>query len=298
MQGIARLYASTETWPSGRRRSPAKGVGPEGSRGFESLRLRHFTANPLILNDTGFREGRNPRPGTVYWYSGARMATTPRLVTRGRTFYFRASVPQDLWDVAGRKEVKISLRTTERSLAQLRCRVFSNHVDLVVKETRRMARGQDATIDQAIRDYFREALDWGQEFADIFAPDAEVDVDDCISTLETRLSDHRRRLAVRNFPSDVQADAEALVGAIPPEQLASRYQALQRAHAGLMRAKIEADRLLITKLNGDYSQTAIADPLFAGVEPRLDETIPSHVISHPQAPTQALSTAPSLDALA
>jgi hypothetical protein len=35
------LYASVETWPSGRRRSPAKGVGPEGSRGFESLRLRH-----------------------------------------------------------------------------------------------------------------------------------------------------------------------------------------------------------------------------------------------------------------
>lgn len=161
-----------------------------------------------------------------------------------------------------------------------------------------MAQGQDAAIDQAIRDYFREALDWGQEFADIFAPDAEVDVDDCISTLETRLSDHRRRLAVRNFPSDVHADAEALVGAIPPEQLTSRYLALQRAHAGLMRAKIETDRLLITKLNGDYSQTAIADPLFAGVEPRLDETIPSHVISHPQAPTQALSTAPSLDDLA
>ena len=35
------LNPPTETWPSGRRRSPAKGVGPEGSRGFESLRLRH-----------------------------------------------------------------------------------------------------------------------------------------------------------------------------------------------------------------------------------------------------------------
>lgn len=161
-----------------------------------------------------------------------------------------------------------------------------------------MAQAQDAAIDQTIRDYFRDALDWGQEFADIFAPDAEVDVDDCISTLEKRLSDHRRRLAVRNFPSDVQADAEAFVGAIPPEQLTSRYQALQRAHAGLMREKIEADRLLITKLNGDYSRTAIADPLFAGVEPRLDETIPVHAISHPQAPTQAFSTAPSLDDLA
>ena len=40
---VGRLYASLETWPSGRRRSPAKGVGPEGSRGFESLRLRHHT---------------------------------------------------------------------------------------------------------------------------------------------------------------------------------------------------------------------------------------------------------------
>ena len=33
-------------WPSGRRRSPAKGVGEESSRGFESLRLRHY----LLIN--------------------------------------------------------------------------------------------------------------------------------------------------------------------------------------------------------------------------------------------------------
>ena len=75
-----------------------------------------------------------------------------------------------------------------------------------------MGQGQDAAIDQAIRDYFRDALDWGQEFADIFAPDCEVDVDDCISALETRLTEHRRRLAIRDFPSDIQADAEDLVG--------------------------------------------------------------------------------------
>ena len=143
------------------------------------------------------------------------MATIPRLVTRGRTFYFRASVPQDLWDVAGRKEVKISLRTAERSLALMRCRAISNHVDLVVTEARRMAQGQDTAIDQAIRDYFREALNWGQEFADIFAPEAEVDVVDCIATIETQLALLRRRLAVRDFPNDVQSDATTLVGAIP-----------------------------------------------------------------------------------
>ena len=40
--GICRsgLKAKLETWPSGRRRSPAKGVGGKLSRGFESHRLR------------------------------------------------------------------------------------------------------------------------------------------------------------------------------------------------------------------------------------------------------------------
>ncbi len=38
------LYQLVETWPSGRRRSPAKGVDGQPSRGFESLRLRHKSA--------------------------------------------------------------------------------------------------------------------------------------------------------------------------------------------------------------------------------------------------------------
>ena len=44
------LDGSVETWPSGRRRSPAKGVGPEGSRGFESLRLRHLTRYAHLIS--------------------------------------------------------------------------------------------------------------------------------------------------------------------------------------------------------------------------------------------------------
>lgn len=230
------------------------------------------------------------------------MATLPRLVMRGRTFYFRASVPQDLWDVAGRKEVKISLRTAVRSLALMRCRTISTHVDLVVAQARGMARGmaqgQDAAIDQAVRRYFSEALDWGQEFADIFAPEAEVDVDDCIATLETRLALLRRRLAVKDFPSDIQSDATALVGAIPPDTLTSRFQALQRAQTGLLRAKIEADRLLLAKLHGDYAQTQIADPLFAGVMPSSDAVIPAIVTPSPLPTPPAVAPAPPLRELA
>ena len=41
------IYRPTETWPSGRRRSPAKGVYGKPYRGFESLRLRHL---PFLLS--------------------------------------------------------------------------------------------------------------------------------------------------------------------------------------------------------------------------------------------------------
>ena len=54
------IDTAVETWPSGRRRSPAKGVGPEGSRGFESLRLRHlpFMLDHHRLHDIAYLHGK------------------------------------------------------------------------------------------------------------------------------------------------------------------------------------------------------------------------------------------------
>lgn len=57
-----------EMWPSGRRRSPAKGVGPEGSRGFESHRLRHPSfdlKNRLESNTSGVPPFHGAAFGTV-----------------------------------------------------------------------------------------------------------------------------------------------------------------------------------------------------------------------------------------
>ncbi|EBA13082.1 putative integrase/resolvase recombinase protein [Roseobacter sp. CCS2] len=156
-------------------------------------------------------------------------------------------------------------------IANTRSRVFSNHVDIVIAKARRMAKAQNTDVDNAVRGYFRDALDWGQEFADIFAPDPEVDIDDSIEHIETRLALLRRRLAARDFPQDIQSRADAIVGGIPQNHLKSRYGATQRAQAGLLRADIEADRLLLAKLEGDYSQTEIADPLFNQIAQTTDE---------------------------
>jgi hypothetical protein len=57
----------TERWPSGRRRSPAKGVYPEGYRGFESLPLRHFNLRlpPTNPRRDGFGFGVRPLSSAI-----------------------------------------------------------------------------------------------------------------------------------------------------------------------------------------------------------------------------------------
>lgn len=71
----------------------------------------------------------------------------------------------------------------------MRCRLIYNHVDLVVGKARQVTNAQDTALDQSIRDYFRDALDWRQKFVDIFAPDAEVNVEDSIPFDVTRPSE-------------------------------------------------------------------------------------------------------------
>ena len=73
------LLRSAETWPSGRRHTPAKGAGPKGSRGFESLRLRHLA---LASRRFCFLFLRLPRS----WYqtAGHRLSRASKLAERGR----------------------------------------------------------------------------------------------------------------------------------------------------------------------------------------------------------------------
>ena len=44
MNPVQHINLSVDRWPSGRRRSPAKGVGGKLPRGFESLPVRHNTS--------------------------------------------------------------------------------------------------------------------------------------------------------------------------------------------------------------------------------------------------------------
>ena len=52
----SRINPQVETWPSGRRHTPAKGADGKPSRGFESLRLRHYYKKNLLLSIDCFIE--------------------------------------------------------------------------------------------------------------------------------------------------------------------------------------------------------------------------------------------------
>ena len=55
------------------------------------------------------------------------------LVQRGRVFYFRRAVPRGLRGQIGRRELKLSLKTTELRTAKLRCRQFSNRFEQLME---------------------------------------------------------------------------------------------------------------------------------------------------------------------
>ena len=46
-------YATTDRWPSGRRRTPGKCVGGEPSPGFESLSIRHLHLPKQMMGPHG-----------------------------------------------------------------------------------------------------------------------------------------------------------------------------------------------------------------------------------------------------
>ena len=92
-------------WPSGRRRSPAKGVGGKPSRGFESLRLRQDTHSSVFaMKIRCFMCGvglpttyaYHPRQPPMHSISCAIPQTTfagERLRPLGQTTSVRASLP-------------------------------------------------------------------------------------------------------------------------------------------------------------------------------------------------------------
>jgi integrase len=191
------------------------------------------------------------------------MGGTPRLVRRGGVFYFRMTVPKDWVARVGRGEVKTTLNTTDRAKATLLCRKISNDIDLLFANKLSMTNALLHQIYQRIRDIFQDALNEGHSFRQVYGPD--IDKLDAAQTIEARQKSQAAVLQSQHYDKGLLSDAKALVGTLPQNPTISALDAIHHACEGILRARVEADRILAARLRGEFHLTAPMDPMFAGM---------------------------------
>jgi integrase len=173
------------------------------------------------------------------------------------------SVPKGWVATMGRGEVKTSLKTSDRSTATLLCRKISNDLDVLFSNRLNMTSSPLEQIDQRIRDIFQDALNEGHVFRQVYGPD--IDKDDAAATVEERQNSLKAALQSQHYDKGLLSDAKALVGHLPDNPTISQSDAIQHACEGILRARVEADRILAARLRGQFHFTAPLDPMFEGM---------------------------------
>lgn len=80
--------------------------------------------------------------------------SSAHLLRRADTYYFRRAIPLQLLEKFGRRELKFSLKTMDRDIANIRCRHFTNMFDLLIRGIEQMGDVTREQIKELVRTYF------------------------------------------------------------------------------------------------------------------------------------------------
>ncbi len=185
------------------------------------------------------------------------------LVQRGRIYYFRRAVPCNLRDRVGRRELKVSLKTTEFAIAKLRCRKFSNRFEQLMETVREMPPLGKDKIEKLIRAFFSDLLSKADEHAYLLPQDDMVDLNAEVEALESNLNQLRDQIASRRYDGATRTEAKELLA---PFGAGTGEEDFDTICNGILRAKLEQHRILAAMLRGEYQNTVPTDPLFEGVK--------------------------------
>jgi len=183
------------------------------------------------------------------------------LVQRGRVFYFRRAVPCGLRGQVGRRELKLSLKTTELRTAKLRCRQFSNRFEQLMETVMAMAPLGKDKIEQLIRVFFSDLLSIADGQAYLLPQDDMVDLSAEGEALEADVSAIRTRIAAHSYDGVTRAQAEELLAPLGATRAARSEEDFDAVCNGILRAKLEQRRILAAMLTGEYENTVPVDPL-------------------------------------
>ncbi|MFV3132072.1 DUF6538 domain-containing protein, partial [Niveispirillum sp. KHB5.9] len=201
-------------------------------------------------------------------------AALPHLWKRGETYWFRMALPADLVARFGRREFRLSLKTSDRRIARMRGSRLSVSFQELIRMVRGMPELTRERINDLVRAHFEKRLSvaneivWCSEHDDKF--DKEMEIEGAAQDLKA----FQRDAMASKFSSKTQKIVNELVDeagfpTIPPAN--ERYQYLGQMVA---RAEAEMRRVLIAKLSGNLKDSFIIDPAFTGLRENVLPPIP------------------------
>ena len=188
----------------------------------------------------------------------------PHLVRRGDQFWFRMAVPRLLAARVGLTEIKGSLRTADRALARLRCRLMSNSVEAILATASARPDLPSEQIRAMIRRCFQRCLiNVGGLLHSVATPG--IDKAETLAEQEAALADLRSNVATPDLlPWTVIEMAVAANDAGLSLECLSAAD-LRRLKDGILRANIESARIAVAHIRGLFDEVSPKDPLFEGI---------------------------------
>ena len=213
----------------------------------------------------------------------------PHLVLRGETFWFRMAVPRPLIRQLKIREIKSSLKTRDVLIAAHRARMLNQRFDALFSRGSCLASLTHETVRELARGYFQDCLNRSDELLSMMR-DEGVDLSVEADYAASRLSQLKHEHQSANFAPVTSSEVEQILqqAGLPYEKVG--HDLLKLLKAAVVRARIEDTRILLAKINGDFTGTAATDPWFLGMDvsdfppigrdhgirpkpPRLGETI-------------------------
>lgn len=197
-----------------------------------------------------------------------------RLLRRGDVFYFRAAVPTEWRAAISATEIKLTLRTTDRNVAAVRCRHMSNAFDLLFGRSAFLSNPSIPQLDMAVREYFQEQLNKALLISYDLPDDPALDIDAEIEGLREDIARLTAELKAKTFDPLTLAEADGIVQAQVAGEKVPPLDIVEYVRRGVTRARIERAKYLVKALSGDYSNNTPSDPLFAGMKPESFDNDP------------------------
>jgi len=187
--------------------------------------------------------------------------STPYLVRRGNTYYFRRAIPPGLRARFGKREIKLSLATFDPRRARRAGRLMALWSDAIFEAIIAMPTLGPEEIDALVRSYFAGA--WAQQNGALSkAKKADKEgLSDSLYAADGAIELFRRQLQNEEFDAATIAAVQSAIGFLPKEDSPEFRQAAR----GVLLARLELARIYMAQVNGDYEDAAPKSPLFSGI---------------------------------